>query len=292
MSAIEDNLPTEVPQTHTGIRPTAEPVWVRRLLIASAVAVLVFILVLPLLVIFHQAFMAGLQVFFESISSRETWLAVRLTLLTIVISVPLNTIFGVASAWCVTKYRFPGRSILLTLIDLPFSVSPVVAGLALVVLFGRQSTLGHWLVQHDIKIIYALPGIVLATVFITFPFVARELIPLMEAQGTEEEEAARVLGGNGWQVFRRVTLPNIRWGLIYGIILCNARAVGEFGAVYAVSANFPEQMTLPLRVNDLYLKNLVSMTPAFAVSTLLAAAGLITLIVKSWLEWRHLKTGK
>lgn len=266
------------------VRPAGEPAWVRRGLIGVAVGVLLLILVLPLLVIFHQAFAAGARMYWEAVNNSETWMAVRLTLLTVIVSVPLNTIFGVAAAWCVTKYRFPGRSILLTLIDLPFSVSPVVAGLALVVLLGRQSTIGHWLILHHIKIIYALPGIVLATVFITFPFVARELIPLMEAQGTEEEEAARVLGGNGWQIFWRVTLPNIRWGLIYGVILCNARAIGEFGAVYAVSANFPEQMTLPLRVNDLYLKNLVSMTPAFAVSTLLAAAGLVTLIVKSWLE--------
>lgn len=286
---VDTVLISESQATQQSVRPTGEPVWIRRALIGTAIGVLLFILVLPLLVIFHQAFIAGWLVYWESVSSHETWLAVKLTLLTVIISVPLNTVFGVASAWCVTKYRFPGRNLLLTMIDLPFSVSPVVAGLALVVLFGRQSVVGGWLNAHDIKIIYALPGIVLATVFITFPFVARELIPLMEAQGTEEEEAARVLGGNGWHIFWRVTLPNIRWGLIYGVILCNARAVGEFGAVYAVSANFPEQMTLPLRVNDLYLKNLVSMTPAFAVSTLLAAAGLITLIVKSWLEWRHLK---
>ncbi len=268
-------------------RPTAEPAWVRRILIGTAVGVLLFVLVLPLIVVFYEAFAAGITFYVEAIASRETWLALKLTLLTVVISVPLNTIFGVTAAWCVTKYRFWGRSFLLTLIDLPFSVSPVVAGLALVVLFGRQSSIGGWLWHHDIKVIYALPGIVLATVFITFPFVARELIPLMEAQGTEEEEAARVLGANGWQIFKRVTLPNIKWGLLYGVILCNARAIGEFGAVYAVSANFPEQMTLPLRINDLYLKNLVSMTPAFAVSTLLTAAGLITLIAKNWLERKN-----
>lgn len=290
--------PLETVPSAAAQRPNRRPTMPREagplqwILIPAACLVLVGVLVLPLLVVFYYAFLDGWRAYVESVVHRETWLALKLTFITAIIAVPLNTLFGIAAAWCVTRYRFFGRSFLLTLIDLPFAVSPVVAGLALVVIFHRQGAIGQWLDAHDIRVIYALPGIILATIFITFPFVARELIPLMEAQGTEEEEAAHSLGANGWQIFWRVTVPNIKWGLVYGIILCNARAVGEFGAVHAVTSNQEDQMTIPLLINDLYMRNLASVSPAFAVATLLAIVGLFTLITKTILEWRHLRALK
>jgi sulfate transport system permease protein len=200
------------------------------------------------------------------------------------VAVPLNAVFGILAAWCVTKFRFPGKSLLLTLIDLPFSISPVAAGLALILIFGKDGWLGSFLEQHHLKVVYALPGIILATVFVTFPFVARELIPLMQAQGVEEEEAAHSLGATAIQMFFRVTLPNIKWGLLYGIILCNARAMGEFGAVYAVSSNFEGEKTLPLYIERLNYASWASVSPPFAVSTLLAFLAMVTLLLKAWLE--------
>ncbi len=238
---------------------------------------------LPLILVFVEAFKQGLEVYVQALIDPDTLSAVKLTLLTAAIAVPINVIFGVAAAWAVSKFQFKGKAILTTIIDMPFSVSPVIAGLMIVLIFGAQGWFGGWLMDHDIKILYAVPAIVLATIFITVPFVARELIPLMEAQGTEEEEAAIVLGASGWQTFWKVTLPNIKWGLIYGVILCNARAMGEFGAVSVVSGHIRgETNTLPLHVEILY--NEYTFSAAFAVSSLLAFLALLTLILKTWLE--------
>jgi sulfate/thiosulfate transport system permease protein len=266
------------------LRPVGESAAVKWTLILLAIVALLFFLVLPLATIFIEALRDGWQAYKDTITQPECWQSVRLTLLTAAIAVPLNAVFGVMAAWVVTKFNFRGKSFLLTLIDLPFSVSPVAAGLALVLIFGKTGWLGPWLEAHNLKVVYSLPGIILATVFVTFPFVARELIPLMQAQGVEEEEAAHVLGANAWQMFFRVTLPNIKWGLLYGIILCNARAMGEFGAVYAVSSNFEGEKTLPLYIERVYYSSWVSVAPAFAVSTLLAILAMVTLVVKAWLE--------
>jgi len=255
-------------------------------LILAAMGVVIIMLVLPLVVIFAGALSEGWVAYRSAIVDPETWEAIKLTLLTAGIAVPLNTLFGIAAAWLVTKFEFPGRSLIVTVIDLPFSISPVVAGLMLVLIFGAQGWLGSWLEAHDLRVIFALPGIVLATVFITFPFVARELIPLMQSQGTDEEQAARLLGARGWQTFWRVTLPNIKWGLLYGVILCNARAVGEFGAVYVVSGNVSGQITLPLRVERVYYASAVSIVPALAVASLMALVAVITLFVKAVVEWK------
>ncbi len=264
-----------------------EPRWVRWTLTALALIFLLGFLFLPLAVVFSQAFSKGATVFWEALTEENARLAARLTLMTALIAVPLNMVFGIAAAWSIAKFEFPGKSLLITLIDLPFSVSPVVSGLIFVLLFGLQGWLGPWLQAHDIKLIFAVPGIVLATLFVTFPFVARELIPLMQAQGTEEEEAALVLGASGWQTFWHVTLPNIRWGLLYGVILCNARAMGEFGAVSVVSGHIRGLTnTLPLHVEILY--NEYNAAAAFAVASLLACLALVTLAVKTLLEW-HLK---
>ncbi len=264
-----------------------EPAWVRWTLIALALAFLLGFLFLPLAVVFSQAFSKGLAVFWSALTEENALLAARLTLITALIAVPLNLVFGVAAAWCIAKFEFPGKSLLITLIDLPFSVSPVVSGLVYVLLFGAQGWFGPWLQTHDIKLIFAVPGIVLATIFVTFPFVARELIPLMQAQGTEEEEAALVLGASGWQTFRHVTLPNIRWGLLYGVVLCNARAMGEFGAVSVVSGHIRGLTnTLPLHVEILY--NEYNAAAAFAVASLLACLALVTLAAKHFLAW-HLR---
>lgn len=242
-------------------------------------------LVLPLVVVFAEALRDGLGVYFKSFADPDALSAIRLTLIAAGVSVPLNILFGLCAAWAITKFRFRGRSLLVTLIDLPFAVSPVVAGLIFVLVFGRQGWLGPWLAEHDIKIIFAAPGIVLATIFITFPFVARELIPLMEEQGVEEEQAAMTLGSRGWTMFRRVTLPNIRWALLYGVILCNARAMGEFGAVSVVSGHIRgETNTLPLHVEILY--NEYSFAAAFAAASLLAILAIITLVLKSAVEYR------
>ena len=262
---------------------TTEPAPVRFLLIAAAVAFLTLFLLLPLAAVFIEALRRGWEVFIESLHEEAALSAVKLTLLTAAIAVPLNTLFGVAAAWAITKFRFKGRALLLALIDLPFAVSPVIAGLVWVLLFGAKGWFGPWLAEHDIKIIFAVPGIVIATVFITFPFVARELIPLMESQGSDQEEAAVTLGAGGWRIFLRITLPNIKWGLLYGVLLCNARAMGEFGAVSVVSGHIRGQTnTLPLHVEVLY--NEYQFSAAFACATLLALLALVTLGLKSVLE--------
>jgi sulfate transport system permease protein len=265
---------------------TTEPAWVRWTLLASALGFMFLFLVLPLAAVFTEALRKGLDAFLEALKEPDAWSAIRLTLITAAITVPLNLVFGIAAAWAIAKYEFRGKAFLTTLVDLPFSVSPVVAGLIYVLMFGAQGWFGPWLQAHDIKIVFAVPGIVLATVFVTFPFIARELIPLMQAQGTEEEQAAIVLGANGWQTFWRVTLPNIKWGLIYGVILCNARAMGEFGAVSVVSGHIRGQTnTMPLHVEILY--NEYQSVAAFAVASLLALLALVTLVIKSAVEWQH-----
>lgn len=270
---------------------TREPTWVKYTLIGIAMIFFLACLILPLILVFVEAFKQGVAVYFEALVNPDTLSAVKLTLITAAIAVPLNVVFGVAAAWCVAKYNFKGKAILTTLIDMPFSVSPVIAGLMLVLIFGSQGWLGGWLMDNDIKILYATPAIVLATIFITVPFVARELIPLMEAQGSEEEEAAIVLGATGWQTFWKVTLPNIKWGLMYGVILCNARAMGEFGAVSVVSGHIRgETNTLPLHVEILY--NEYTFSAAFAVSSLLALLAIITLILKTWVELRQEKQNR
>jgi len=243
-------------------------------------------LVLPLAAVFAEALRSGAGAYLQALKEPDAWAAVRLTLITAAISVPLNLVFGVAAAWAIAKYEFRGKAFLTTLVDLPFSISPVVAGLMYVLVFGAQGWFGPWLDAHGIKIVFAVPGIVLATVFVTFPFIARELIPLMQAQGTDEEQAAIVLGATGWQTFRHVTLPNIKWGLIYGVILCNARAMGEFGAVSVVSGHIRGQTnTMPLHVEILY--NEYQSVAAFAVASLLALLALVTLVIKSVAEWKQ-----
>lgn len=271
----------ELPQRHEGL----EPRWVRYVLITVALTFLTLFLFVPLVAVFTEALKKGWDVYANAIVEEDSIAAIKLTLLTAAVAVPFNLVFGVAASWAITKFEFRGKSLLLTLIDLPFSVSPVISGLIYVLLFGAQGWFGPWLAEHDIKILFAVPGIVLATVFITFPFVARELIPLMQAQGSEEEEAAVVLGANGWQTFFRVTLPNIKWGLLYGVILCNARAMGEFGAVSVVSGHIRgETNTMPLQVEILY--NEYNFAAAFAVASLLALLALVTLAVKTFIEWR------
>ena len=265
---------------------TTEPAWVRYTLISIALVFMFLFLVLPLAAVFTEALRKGWFAYWEALKEPDAWAAIRLTLLTAAIAVPLNLVFGVAAAWAIAKSEFRGKAFLTTLVDLPFSVSPVVAGLIYVLVFGAQGWLGPWLQAHDIKIVFAVPGIVLATVFVTFPFIARELIPLMQAQGNEEEQAAIVLGATGWQTFWHVTLPNIKWGLIYGVILCNARAMGEFGAVSVVSGHIRGQTnTMPLHVEVLY--NEYQSVAAFAVASLLALLALVTLVIKSVVEWRH-----
>ena len=264
---------------------TTEPVWVRRTLISIALGFIFLFLILPLAAVFTEALRKGLGAYLEALKEPDAWTAIRLTLVTAAIVVPLNLVFGVAAAWSIAKFEFRGKAFLTTLVDLPFSVSPVVAGLVYVLLFGAHGWIGPWLQAHDIKIVFAVPGIVLATVFVTFPFIARELIPLMQAQGTEEEQAAMVLGASGWQTFWHVTLPNIKWGLVYGVILCNARAMGEFGAVSVVSGHIRGQTnTMPLHVEILY--NEYQSVAAFAVASLLALLALLTLVIKSVVEWQ------
>jgi sulfate/thiosulfate transport system permease protein len=264
---------------------TLEPLSVRVLLIGVALAFLTLFLFIPLVAVFVEALRKGWDAYLAAIVEPDALAAIKLTLITASIAVPLNLVFGVAAAWCIAKFEFRGKNILLTLIDLPFSVSPVISGLIYVLLFGAQGWLGPWLQEHDIKILFAVPGIVLATIFVTFPFVARELIPLMQSQGTEEEEAAIVLGASGWRTFWHVTLPNIKWGLLYGVILCNARAMGEFGAVSVVSGHIRgETNTMPLHVEILY--NEYNFAAAFAVASLLALLALVTLALKSFVEWR------
>ena len=266
-------------------RAIREPAIVKWTLLAVALIYLVLFLVLPLASVYAEALADGLGHYFAAILDPDALAAVRLTLLVAAIAVPLNLVFGLAAAWTIAKFEFRGKSLLITLIDLPFSVSPVVSGLVYVLLFGAQGWLGRWLQAHDIKIIFNVSGIVLATIFVTFPFVARELIPLMQQQGMEEEEAAIVLGAGGWQTFWRVTLPNVKWGLLYGVLLCNARAMGEFGAVSVVSGHIRgETLTMPLHVEMLY--NDYDFVGAFAVASLLSLLALVTLTLKSLLEWR------
>ena len=267
------------------VSPTGEPAWVKWTLIGAALLFLTFFLFIPLGLVFAEAFKKGVGVYLAAITEPDALSALKLTLIAAVIAVPLNLVFGLAAAWCVAKFEFRGKSLLLTLIDLPFSVSPVISGLIYVLVFGLQGWFGEWLRDHDLKVIFAVPGIVLATLFVTFPFVARELIPLMQAQGTEQEEAARVLGAGGWQIFSRITLPNVKWALLYGVILCNARAMGEFGAVSVVSGHIRGQTnTLPLHIEILY--NEYQFAAAFAVASLLAALALVTLALKYAVEQR------
>jgi sulfate transport system permease protein len=289
MSAVLDNhlkdkaaVVANAPRKATN---ALEPGWVRYALIAVALAFLTLFLFVPLVAVFTEALKKGWDTYREAVIDPDALSAIRLTFIAAGIAVPLNLVFGVAAAWTIAKFDFPGKSILLSLIDLPFSVSPVIAGLIYVLLFGSQGWFGPWLMDHDIKILFAVPGIVLATIFVTFPFVARELIPLMQAQGSEEEEAALVLGASGWKTFFKVTLPNIKWGLLYGVILCNARAMGEFGAVSVVSGHIRgETNTMPLQVEILY--NEYNFTAAFAIASLLALLALVTLAVKTFIEWR------
>ena len=265
---------------------TREVPWVRWTILSLGLAFFALFLVLPLVAVFTEALRKGFGVYFAALLEPDALSALKLTLIAAAIAVPLNLVFGVFAAWAVAKFDFRGKQLLVTLIDLPFSVSPVVAGLIYVLMFGAQGWFGPWLSEHDLKIVFAVPGIVLATVFVTFPFVARELIPLMEAQGREEEEAAAVLGASGWQTFWHVTLPNVKWGLLYGVILCNARAMGEFGAVSVVSGHIRGLTnTLPLHVEILY--NEYQFAAAFAVASLLALLALVTLGLKTFVEWRQ-----
>jgi sulfate transport system permease protein len=264
----------------------SEPAWVRRALIGITLVFLGLFLILPLAVVFVEAFRKGFQAYLEAIKDPDTLSAIRLTLIAASVSVVLNTVFGIAAAWAITKFDFWGKQLLNTLIDLPLTVSPVISGLIFVLLFGLQGWFGPWLQDHNIQILFALPGIVLATAFVTFSFVARELIPLMQEQGRDEEEAAIVLGASGWQMFFKVTLPNIKWGLIYGVILCNARAMGEFGAVSVVSGHIRGLTnTLPLHIEILY--NEYAFAASFAAASLLTLLALVTLVIKNWAEWHN-----
>ncbi|HCU84553.1 MULTISPECIES: sulfate ABC transporter permease subunit CysW [unclassified Methylophilus] len=266
-------------------RATSEPAWVRWGLIGLALAFLGLFLLIPLAAVFSEALRKGWGVYLAAITEADALSAMKLTLIASLISVPLNLVFGVAAAWAITKFDFRGKSFLITLIDLPFAVSPVIAGLIFVLIFGLQGWFGEWLIDHDLKVVFAVPGIVLATIFVTFPFVARELIPLMQAQGKEEEEAALVLGASGWKMLWHVTLPNVKWGLIYGVILTNARAMGEFGAVSVVSGHIRGLTnTMPLHVEILY--NEYNYAAAFAVASLLTLLALVTLVLKTYVEWQ------
>lgn len=285
-------LPLPVPtRARSALAATTEPAWIRWALIGTALAFLSFFLFVPLAAVFFEALKKGWGVYLAAIIEPDAVSAIQLTLLAAIISVPLNLVFGISAAWAIAKFDFRGKNLLLTLIDLPFSVSPVIAGLIYMLVFGLQGWFGEWLRDHDIKIVFAVPGIVLATIFITFPFIARELIPLMQAQGQEQEEAARVLGASGWQIFWRVTLPNVKWALLYGVILCNARAMGEFGAVSVVSGHIRGATnTMPLHIEILY--NEYQFAAAFAVASLLAGLALVTLVLKYVVEQRvkHVKS--
>jgi len=285
MAGVVSKLRNAPTAAQSAARGTTEPAWVRWLLLTIAFSFLALFLVVPLAAVFAEALRRGLGAYFASFTDPDALSAIKLTLLTAAIAVPCNLVFGVAAAWAIAKFEFRGKSVLITLIDLPFAVSPVISGLIYVLLFGAQGWFGPWLIEHDYKVIFAVPGIVLATTFVTFPFVARELIPLMQAQGNDEELAALTLGANGWQTFWHVTLPNIKWGLFYGVILCNARAMGEFGAVSVVSGHIRgETNTIPLHVEILY--NEYNFVAAFAVASLLAILAIVTLVLKSFIEWR------
>ncbi len=268
------------------LRGTEEAPWVKWILVGLVGVFLLVFLLIPLVNVFAQALAKGVGAYLGAVTHPDTISSIRLTVLTAAICVPLNLVLGVCAAWSVAKFEFPGKTLLITLIDLPFAVSPVVAGLTYLVLFGLQGYLGPWLADRDLQVVFAVPGIVLATLFVTFPFVARELIPVMQATGTDQEQAAMTLGASGWQTFRRVTLPSVKWGLLYGVILCNARAMGEFGAVSVVSGHITGMTdTLPLRVEKLY--HGYDSAGAFAVASLLALLALATLVAKSWFEWRQ-----
>ena len=290
MSVTDSNLSVSpalapVAQRRRARPAHAEPAWVRWSLIVAALLFLTLFLFVPLAAVFYEAFKKGWHVYLAAVTETEALLALRLTLLAAAISVPLNLVFGVAAAWCIAKFDFRGKNVLLSLIALPFSVSPVIAGLIYMLIFGLQGWFGEWLRDHDLRVMFATPGIVLATVFVTFPFVARELIPLMQAQGVEQEEAARVLGASGWTIFWRVTLPNVKWALLYGVILCNARAMGEFGAVSVVSGHVRGLTnTLPLHIEILY--NEYQFAAAFAVASMLACLALVSLVLKYLVEQR------
>lgn len=265
--------------------PKKESRFVPIVFITTTVLFLSLFLLLPLITIFLKAFERGIDVYVAAVTDQEAFSAIRLTLLVACIVVPLNTIFGIAAAWLITKFQFKGKQILLSLIELPFAVSPVIAGLVFVLLFTPRGAMGEWLLEHGIKLIFSVPGIIIATIFVTFPFVARELIPIMQAQGKSEEEAALSLGASGWKMFWRVTLPNIKWGLLYGMILCNARAIGEFGAVSVVSGHVRGVTnTMPLHIEILY--NEYQFSAAFAVATLMSLIAVLTLVIKNWIEWR------
>ncbi|HFK1764259.1 sulfate ABC transporter permease [Bacillus wiedmannii] len=265
--------------------PKKESRFVPIVFITTTVLFLSLFLLLPLITIFLKAFERGIDVYVAAVTDQEAFSAIRLTLLVACIVVPLNTIFGIAAAWLITKFQFKGKQILLSLIELPFAVSPVIAGLVFVLLFTPRGALGEWLLEHGVKLIFSVPGIIIATIFVTFPFVARELIPIMQAQGKSEEEAALSLGASGWKMFWRVTLPNIKWGLLYGMILCNARAIGEFGAVSVVSGHVRGVTnTMPLHIEILY--NEYQFSAAFAVATLMSLIAVLTLVIKNWIEWR------
>jgi len=284
-SATVSNLQRHRPPATSQPKVTQDAAWVRWLLTTIALLFVGFFLVMPLGAVFAEAFRRGIKAYFAAFNDADALSSIWLTLLAAAISVPANLVFGVAAAWAITKFDFRGKSLLITLIDLPFAVSPVISGLIYVLVFGLQGWFGPWLSDHDIKVIFAVPGIVLATTFVTFPFVAREIIPLMQSQGTDEEHAAITLGASGWQTFWRVTLPNIKWGLFYGVILCNARAMGEFGAVSVVSGHIRgETNTIPLHVEILY--NEYNFVGAFAVASLLAVLAIITLVLKSFIEWK------
>jgi sulfate/thiosulfate transport system permease protein len=287
-SAVAASLHTRRSVEHSAPRATQDPAWARWLLTGIALTFLALFLVLPLAAVFVEAFRRGVGAYLSSFKDPDAISAIKLTLTAAAIAVPANLVFGVAASWAIAKFNFRGKSLLITLIDLPFAVSPVISGLIYVLVFGAQGWLGPWLNEHDFKIIFAVPGIVLATIFVTFPFVARELIPVMQAQGTDEEYAAISLGASGWQTFWRVTLPNIKWGLFYGVILCNARAMGEFGAVSVVSGHIRgETNTMPLHIEILY--NEYNFVAAFAVSSLLALLAIVTLVLKTFVEWKHQK---
>jgi sulfate transport system permease protein len=284
-TAVLEPAATEVQPAARQRSATGEAPWVRRLIIALGLGFMTLFLFIPLVTVFVEALKKGWDVYLAAITEPDALSAIRLTLIAAGISVPLNLAFGLAAAWAIAKFEFRGKNILLTLIDLPFSVSPVIAGLIYVLVFGLQGWFGAWLIENDMKVIFAVPGIVLATVFVTFPFIARELIPLMQAQGIEQEEAARVLGAGGWQIFWRVTLPNVKWALLYGVILCNARAMGEFGAVSVVSGHIRGQTnTMPLHIEIVY--NEYQFAAAFAVASLLALLALVTLLLKYGVEQR------
>jgi sulfate/thiosulfate transport system permease protein len=272
--------------SHRRRRSIEDPLWLRGLLIGVAILFVAVFLVVPLLAVFTEALRHGVRAYFAAFADRDAQAAIRLTLVAAGVAVPANLVFGLAAAWAVAKFEFRGKSILTTLIDLPFAVSPVISGLVYVLLFGAQGWFGPWLIDHDIRVIFAVPGIVLATVFVTFPFIARELIPLMQAQGKDEELAALTLGASGWKTFWRVTLPNVKWALFYGVILCNARAMGEFGAVSVVSGHVRgETNTMPLHVEILY--NEYQTQAAFAIASLLTLLALVTLVLKGLVEWAH-----